>query len=334
MARAASSSGVTVRVASWRPAPDQPKTRCRPPGPSRSTRCGRCPADGVEDDGGPPPVAEEGAGGVGPVGVGVVEGEVGAVRRGPGGFGGAAGQGDHGGAGVLGVLDEQGADAARRGGDDGHGVRAEVGELRGCPRVVRPVPIMATASAASRLGRDRVQAVGVGDGELGVAAGREAEVGDDALAEPGGVGALAERRRRCRRPRGRGWWGARRGGARARAMPSRRAVSRRCTPAAATAMRTWPGPGTGSSVCSYVRFSAGPKAWRRMACMGAPSGRSGGAGSCAWQPRRPQARLRSTPGGGGRVRAGWTAAWRAVRRRVRSVVRRPSRRAARPRSRW
>ena len=28
--------------------------------------------------------------------------------------------------------------------------------------------------------------------------------------------------------------------------PSRRAVSSRCTPAAATAIRTWPGPGSGS----------------------------------------------------------------------------------------
>lgn len=36
---------------------------------------------------------------------------------------------------------------------------------------------------------------------------------------------------------------------------------------AATAMRTWPGAATGVGTASYVRFSAGPKACRRMAFM-------------------------------------------------------------------
>ena len=53
-----------------------------------------------------------------------------------------------------------------------------------------------------------VQAVDVGDGEFGVASGREAEVGDDPPAEP--VRGRRRRRgpRRCRRPHGRGWWAA------------------------------------------------------------------------------------------------------------------------------
>ncbi|GDY75895.1 hypothetical protein SAV31267_053800 [Streptomyces avermitilis] len=112
-----------------------------------------------------------------------------------------------------------------------------------------------------------MEAVGIGDGEFGVAAGGEAEVGDDALAEPvardaraeglDGAGDLAAGNRGQR-----GGLGA---GPR---TPSRRAASRRCTPAAATAIRTWPGPGSGSSTFSYARFSAGPKAWRRTACMG------------------------------------------------------------------
>lgn len=77
------------------------------------------------------------------------------------------------------------------GGDQGGGVRAESGELedpeRGAARADH-----GDGLGGAEAGRDGVQAVGVGDGVLGVAAGSEAEVDDDAAAEPRGVGAGAE----------------------------------------------------------------------------------------------------------------------------------------------
>ena len=53
--------------------------------------------------------------------------------------------------------------------------------------------------------------------------------------------------------------------------PARMVVSTTCTPAADTAIRTWPGPGTGSGTSSRTRFSAGPKVCWRMACTGVSS---------------------------------------------------------------
>lgn len=89
------------------------------------------------------------------------------------------------------MLDEKGADAAYRRGDDGDGVGAEFGELQDAQGGA------AGADHGDGFGRvescgDRVELVGVHDGEFGVATGGRADVGDDVAAEPGGVGALAE----------------------------------------------------------------------------------------------------------------------------------------------
>ncbi len=66
---------------------------------------------------------------VGPGGVLVVDGEVGAVGLDTGDLVGAAGEADDGGAGVLGVLDEEGADAAGGGGDHGESAWAPSGSV-------------------------------------------------------------------------------------------------------------------------------------------------------------------------------------------------------------
>src|SRR4051794_29076606 len=43
------------------------------------------------------------------------------------------------------------------------------------------------------------------------------------------------------------------------------AVSMKCTPAAATAMRTWPRPGSGSGSASHTRLPGGPNSCSRIA---------------------------------------------------------------------
>lgn len=136
-------------------------------------------------------LAEEGADLVGPRGVRVVDGEVGAVLRDERDLPRSARQADDRGARVLRVLHEQRADASGGRRDHDHGVRAEFGELED--------PHDRTAGADHGDGLrevevfgDLVDAVDVGDGEFGVASGGEAEVGDHALAEPQGGHALAE----------------------------------------------------------------------------------------------------------------------------------------------
>src|SRR4051812_28875288 len=82
--------------------------------------------------------------------------------------------------------------------------------------------------------------------------------------------------------------------------PERSAVSITWTPAAATAIRTWPGPASGSSVLSYFRLPAGPNAWRRMACTRRfplrrdANKEAGGRTGSAPPTVRPQPGLRST----------------------------------------
>jgi hypothetical protein len=94
-----------------------------------------------------------------------------------------------------------------------------------------------------------VERGGVGDRQLGVAAAGRAEVGDDAPGEQVRVGAGAERvdDPGDLAPRDRRQLGS---GSAPCGRPERIIVSTRCTPAAATAIRTWPGPGAGSSTVS------------------------------------------------------------------------------------
>lgn len=92
---------------------------------------------------------------------------------------------------VPGVLHEQGADAAGRRGDHGHRVGAELGELQDSHRRTARADHGDGLREVQALG-DLVDAVDIGDGQFGVAAGREAEVGDHALAEPQRRDTLAE----------------------------------------------------------------------------------------------------------------------------------------------
>ena len=105
----------------------------------------------------------------------------------------------------------------------------------------------------------RVHGVGLAHGELGVAAARRPEVGDDAAAEPRLVGARRRARRRRRRPRGRGSPAARAAGTGPADTPLRTVVSIRCTPAAATAIRTWPGAGAGIVDLLVAQVPGGPE---------------------------------------------------------------------------
>lgn len=150
-------------------------------------------ADGVVDDGGAAAEAVEvGADLAGPVGEGVVDGEVGAVGVDEAGLGGSSGEVDDVGSGVLGVLDEQGADAAGRGGDEDDRLGSQRGESEDAEGGAAGADHRDGFGVVEAVGYG-VELVGLGDGEFGVAAGGVADVGDDVPAEPVGVGALAER---------------------------------------------------------------------------------------------------------------------------------------------
>lgn len=76
--------------------------------------------------------------------------------------------------------------------DDGHGAGGQVGELQDAHRRTARADQGDGRRVVDAL-RDLVQAGGLRDGQFGVAAGGEADVGDHALAEPGGVDSLAGR---------------------------------------------------------------------------------------------------------------------------------------------
>lgn len=160
-------------------------------GEERDGGAGVRAADALEDPG-DGALAVGGADPVRPVVAGVVDGEIGAEAGDGGRFGGAAGRADDGGAAVPGVLDEERADAAGRREDEDGVLGAEGGEAEdahGHPAGAhhRDGPVEGDGVG------EVVQPVGGGDGAFGVAAGDHAEVGDDAAAEPGGVGVRAER---------------------------------------------------------------------------------------------------------------------------------------------
>ncbi|CAM5721769.1 hypothetical protein SALBM135S_08747 [Streptomyces alboniger] len=115
-----------------------------------------------------------------------------------------------------------------------------------------------------------MEAVHVGGHQLGVAAGRAVR-GDDGAAEPGRVDAGADRVDDTRGLTAEYGGSSGSGGALSEASPVRITVSTKCAPAARTAIRTWPGPATGSGQVSWRRFSAGPNSCRTTACTASSS---------------------------------------------------------------
>ena len=158
-------------------------------------------------------------------------------------LGRAAGDADHGRAGVARRLHEQAAQPARGGGDEDDVVRASSGgDLEDRQRRAPGADHRHRGVVGQAVGQ-RVQGLGLAHGQLGVAAARRAEVRDHPPAQPA-----------ARRPRGRrasttpatsrpGIVGSSGSGSGPIGRPARSAVSIRCTPAAATAMRACPGAG-------------------------------------------------------------------------------------------
>ena len=147
-------------------------------------------ADAVEQrgDGSVAAVAEGGDHAIGPVGLAVVDGDVGPEVAHEVHLGGAAGQADGDRSGTVRGLDEQRAEPARRRGDQHHVVGGEVGHLEDAHRGAAG----ADHGDGSRRGHvvgQRVECGHRGQGLLGVAAAGLAEVGDDAAADPDGVDA-------------------------------------------------------------------------------------------------------------------------------------------------
>ena len=133
---------------------------------------------------------------------------------------------------------------------------------------VRPVPISATAvSNPTPSGRCAAPSAG-GHRPLGVAAVAHAQVDDHAPAQPGRVGARPERVDHAGRRRGPGSPATRGSGPRRAVRTGADEVSMTWTPAAATAMRTWPGPGYRVVDPSRSGGSRrGPNSCSRIACM-------------------------------------------------------------------
>ena len=251
---------------------DQPNMTTRPPGPSRSSAA--CPTSPPTPSsravtGRSPRSPSVGPHAVGPARFAVVHGDVGAEVEHEPDLGRTAGDTDRRRTGVAGRLDEEAADPARRRRDQHDVLGGQVRDLEDAER---------RATGADH--RDR---------GLGAARDRAAR----AARSPGPGPARRSRRwpgRGGRRPGGRATPASTPGPVRSTRpatsrpgvigrsgrgkgppdSPDRIVVSTRWTPAASTAMRTCPSPGSRSGTSSRTRVSGPPKTCWRMACMASP----------------------------------------------------------------